>query len=802
MEVKDQVSLQRRGVELRKNGFCSRNDRRVVSEESSESSSIGGESLSSPSTCSEEESKPGEEEVESKQKHGSFQSLDTLEESLPIKRGLSCFFSGKSKSFTTLSDVANMTANDLKKQENPFNKRRRILIPSKARRPSYNPLMSTSLPPLSPGHISEEEDHEEEENQKETGKNHGELTFLPHLGTSGNKMNTSFRSNRATSSPWSTWLSSSSIAAPASASSATPSTLPALPPPGWEGFLKEIVESEATTDGVVINSFDDLERVYVDCYSGNMEGKKVWTLGPLSLVHKDSDNKAARGNGVSIVGGEEHRVIRWLDEKPARSVIYLSFGSIVRHDAAQLMEISHGLEAAGRPFLWVIKEAETSSQEVEKWLSGFEERTAGRGIVVKGWAPQAAILAHMAVGGFMTPHLLLVLTLIIVGASAGLSNAARNTSTMTSKELKMIRARLRSLNKPPLKSIQSPDGDIIDCVPFHLQPAFDHPMLKGLKAPLHPPEMPKGNESAPVHMANDAVQLWTISGETCPEGTVAIRRTKEEDILRAPSVERFGKNPAGNAGILDSTQSREHSIVYVKEHKYRGARAIINVWKPLVIPSDLFSLAHIWIMSLDHTSVIEMGWLVRPELYGDDSPRLTIHWTTDNYQKTGCYNLLCPGFVQTSQKVGLGTTFTEISSYDGEQFEVRLAVIRKDDGNWWFMYDGEGIGYWPPSIFTTSLAEHADEVQFGGMVVSNVEPGGSHTTTQMGSGHFGSEGFKRAAFFRNLGVITSEAIFEPVDKVRLLAEKPNCYDVQSGSTSEDWEYHFYYGGPGKNERCP
>ncbi|WOK91921.1 hypothetical protein Cni_G00612 [Canna indica] len=132
-----------------------------------------------------------------------------------------------------------------------------------------------------------------------------------------------------------------------------------LTAPGWEGFLEEIVESEA-------------------------KGKKVWTLGPLSLVHKDSDNKAARGNRVSIVGDEEHRVIRWLDEKPARSVIYLTFGSIVRHDAAQLMEISHGLEAAGRPFLWVIKEAvEASSQEAEKCrLSGFEERTAGRGIII------------------------------------------------------------------------------------------------------------------------------------------------------------------------------------------------------------------------------------------------------------------------------------------------------------------------------------------------------------------------------------------------------------------------------------
>lgn len=28
---------------------------------------------------------------------------------------------------------------------------------------------------------------------------------------------------------------------------------------------------------------------------------------------------------------------------------------------------------------------------------------------------------------------------------------------------------------------QSSDGDIIDCVPSHHQPAFDHPLLKGHK---------------------------------------------------------------------------------------------------------------------------------------------------------------------------------------------------------------------------------------------------------------------------------------------------------------------------------
>ncbi|MFS7991311.1 putative neprosin activation peptide [Helianthus anomalus] len=38
---------------------------------------------------------------------------------------------------------------------------------------------------------------------------------------------------------------------------------------------------------------------------------------------------------------------------------------------------------------------------------------------------------------------------------------------------------LRKINKPFVKSIKSPDGDIIDCVLFHRQPAFDVPKLKG-----------------------------------------------------------------------------------------------------------------------------------------------------------------------------------------------------------------------------------------------------------------------------------------------------------------------------------
>ncbi|URE16820.1 hypothetical protein MUK42_11829 [Musa troglodytarum] len=159
-------------------------------EDSSESSSIGA--ASSSSSDREGEGTGEEEEVESKKGEGAFGSLDSLEESLPIKRGLSNFFSGKSKSFASLSDAAaNANGNELAKPENPFNKRRRILMAYKARRASYGSLVSAStyLPPLlSSDHTVPEGDEEEDE------RCGGDLFSLPPLPGHGNAFRSSPRS--------------------------------------------------------------------------------------------------------------------------------------------------------------------------------------------------------------------------------------------------------------------------------------------------------------------------------------------------------------------------------------------------------------------------------------------------------------------------------------------------------------------------------------------------------------------------------------------------------------------------------
>ncbi|XP_062217295.1 UDP-glycosyltransferase 73C3-like [Phragmites australis] len=168
--------------------------------------------------------------------------------------------------------------------------------------------------------------------------------------------------------------------------------------PGWEALWAEADEAMRTADGAVVNTFLDLEDQFVACYEAAL-GKPVWTLGPFCLSNRDADAMASRGNKLDI---QQSAVTVWLDTMDTDSVVYVSFGSLARKLPKLLFEVGHGLEDSGKPFIWVVKETEADAPEVQEWLEALEVRTAGRGLVVRGWAPQLAILSHRAVGGFVT----------------------------------------------------------------------------------------------------------------------------------------------------------------------------------------------------------------------------------------------------------------------------------------------------------------------------------------------------------------------------------------------------------------
>ncbi|KAL0007046.1 hypothetical protein SO802_008548 [Lithocarpus litseifolius] len=349
----------------------------------------------------------------------------------------------------------------------------------------------------------------------------------------------------------------------------------------------------------------------------------------------------------------------------------------------------------------------------------------------------------------------------------------RNTNIVSSKKQKLeVRQPLKRLNKPALKTIK-----------------------------MRPRSHPEGfsfDESNNVssNSKSEITQPWHLNGR-CPEGAIPIRRTNEKDLLRA-NYGRKKHNTVPN--VDDSPALHEYATLREVGDRYYGMNAEINVWNPRVQEHDEFSLAQFWVEGVDNNGVlldsIEAGAMVYYDLYNDFETRLFTYWTSDAYQNTGCYNLLCPGFVQIDTRLALGANFEPYSEYGGVQKSINYFVYKDNvDGHWWLHLNNMYlVGYWPSSLFSV-LSNSASSVAWGGEVV-NVQFGGQHTTTQMGSGHFAEEGPSRASFFQNLKVMDAEQFLRgPRDNFRVVTH-PNCYNFLKG---DDF---FYYGGPGRSLDCP
>ncbi|KAK1684053.1 hypothetical protein QYE76_044901 [Lolium multiflorum] len=119
-------------------------------------------------------------------------------------------------------------------------------------------------------------------------------------------------------------------------------------------------------------------------------------IGPILAPPTSSDSQ------------DDASIIQWLDACPPRSVLYVSFGSQNSISADQMTELALGLEASGRPFLWVLRPPvglDATDGFKPEWLpAGFEVRTTlrNRGLLVRGWAPQVRILAHPSTGAFLS----------------------------------------------------------------------------------------------------------------------------------------------------------------------------------------------------------------------------------------------------------------------------------------------------------------------------------------------------------------------------------------------------------------
>ncbi|CAN8321386.1 unnamed protein product [Cochlearia groenlandica] len=134
--------------------------------------------------------------------------------------------------------------------------------------------------------------------------------------------------------------------------------------------------------GCVFNSCECLEKEYIE-YAKQIAGhNRVFSVGSLSSI------------GLSKGNYESKALMSWLDGCQEGSVLYICFGSQKVLTKDQCTALALGLEKSMVRFVWVAKK--------DLIPNGFEDQVAGRGMVVRGWAPQVDVLSHVAVGGFLS----------------------------------------------------------------------------------------------------------------------------------------------------------------------------------------------------------------------------------------------------------------------------------------------------------------------------------------------------------------------------------------------------------------
>ncbi|KAL0003238.1 hypothetical protein SO802_017019 [Lithocarpus litseifolius] len=167
-------------------------------------------------------------------------------------------------------------------------------------------------------------------------------------------------------------------------------------------FVTETQQSPRA-HALILNTFEDLEGPVLSHIRTHCS--KVYTIGPLHthlkfrLEAKTSSSQSQSSNNLYEV---DKSCMTWLDAQPLKSVIYVSFGSITTITKDEHMEFWFGLVNSKQRFLWVVRSdlvvGEHNRNEVpEELLKGTKER----GYIVS-WAPQEEVLAHHAIGGFLT----------------------------------------------------------------------------------------------------------------------------------------------------------------------------------------------------------------------------------------------------------------------------------------------------------------------------------------------------------------------------------------------------------------
>ncbi|KAK4492713.1 hypothetical protein RD792_003533 [Penstemon davidsonii] len=144
-------------------------------------------------------------------------------------------------------------------------------------------------------------------------------------------------------------------------------------------------------DFVLCNTIQELEP---ETISALQEKIPFFAIGPIIPT------KCTKRT-VSTSLWTESDCTHWLDSKPQGSVLYVSFGSYAHVSKSDLIEMANGLLQSNVYFVWVLRPDLVSSNDKNPLPEGIIKEVGDRGLFIP-WCSQARVLAHQAIGGFMT----------------------------------------------------------------------------------------------------------------------------------------------------------------------------------------------------------------------------------------------------------------------------------------------------------------------------------------------------------------------------------------------------------------
>ncbi|KAK1371409.1 UDP-Glycosyltransferase superfamily protein [Heracleum sosnowskyi] len=136
------------------------------------------------------------------------------------------------------------------------------------------------------------------------------------------------------------------------------------------GTIKSLFKLTANSNEYIAKFAD-----FVVCNSANELEPAAFSFLPEWLPVGPLLASSKLGNQGGNFWAKDSDCLSWLDQQPARSVIYVAFGSFTAFNQTQFQELALGLELTNKPFLWVARPGITFKETAEgDYPQGYKER--------------------------------------------------------------------------------------------------------------------------------------------------------------------------------------------------------------------------------------------------------------------------------------------------------------------------------------------------------------------------------------------------------------------------------------------